>query len=444
MKKRWLIISGAVVLIAALWGWLAMRPDAVVEAVRPRIDTIRAFVDEQAITELAHDYLVSMPIGGWLQRIDLREGDPVKHGQVIARLETDDLEDRVKQARQQIAVLETQIRESSDHRLEDNMLVETEATVKAIDETVKAAEAKLDAALAVADFARSEAKRLATLRETNAAADRELREAQTSLRKAEAEYRGDQLELAALKTLAAVSYIGPKFIRDYKDRKSFQLEMYRRQLEEARAESQIQERNVGRAEITSPIDGVVLQRHQTRRQYLAAGTPLLTLGRLEDIEISAEVLTERATRISPGDPVEVFGEAILQGPVSGKVSRVYPAGFKKISSLGVEQQRVKVAIRLDERPERLGVEFRVQVRIYYDQVADALTLPRTALFRSRQGEWQLMLIEDGVTRLQTVKVGLMNDDQAEITYGLAEDDLVVARPSREITADLHVEARLVD
>ncbi len=73
----------------------------------------------------------------------------------------------------------------------------------------------------------------------------------------------------------------------------------------------------------------------------------------------AEVLTQRATRIAAGDPVEVHGQAISDGPINGRVLRVCPAGFKKISSLGVEQQRVKVAVKLDRPPQRLGVGFRV-------------------------------------------------------------------------------------
>ncbi|MBN2562825.1 MAG: efflux RND transporter periplasmic adaptor subunit [Phycisphaerae bacterium] len=439
MRRSWLILLVVVVVVGGIWGWSAVQPEAKVEVIRPAVGNIRAYVEELAITELPHDYLVSMPIAGWLEGIDLREGDPVKTGQVIARLETDDLEDHVLQAEQRIAVLETRLRQTSDHRLEDNMLVEANATVKAIDETVKAAEAKIEASQAVAEFAQSEVNRLRKLRETDAAADRELRQVETDSRKAQAQYRSDLLELAALKTLAAVSYIGPKFIRDYKDRKSFELETYQKQLEEARSQLQVERRNLARAEIRSPIDGVVLNRHQTRRQYLPAGTPLLTLGRLADMEVTAEVLTERATRISPGDSVEVYGEAISTGPVSGKVLRVYPAGFKKISSLGVEQQRVKVAIKLDRQPERLGVEFRVHVRVYYDEEAGVLTLPRTALFRSDRGEWQVMLVRNGKTAPRTVQIGLMNDDQAEIVQGLTAEDLIVAQPSREIAPGMRVE-----
>lgn len=439
MKKSWLAIVVIIILAGVMWGWSAMRPDATVYVVHPRVESIRAYVEEQAVTELPHDALVAMPIAGWLERIDLREGDAVQQNQVVARLETDDLADRVRQAELRVAVLETKLRETADHRLEESALVETEATVKAIDHTVEAAEAKLEASLAVLEFARAEVDRLRALVETGATSDRELREAETAWRKARAEYRSDGLELAALKTIAAVSYIGPKFIRDYIDRKSFQMESYRKQLEESRAQLEIEKRNRARAEIKSPVAGVVLQRHQTRRQFLAAGTPLLTIGRLEHMEVVTEVLTQRATRIAPGDAVDVFGEAIPEGPIRGTVLRVYPAGFKKISSLGVEQQRVKVAIKLDQRPPRLGVGFRVHVRIYYEEAVNAVTVPRTALFRGDDGTWQVMRVSMNRTLLQAVEVGLMNDDRVQITEGLTAGDVVVARPSREIVAGLRVE-----
>ncbi len=444
IKTSWVVVAVIVVLVGGIWAWSSSRPDAKVEVISARTETIRAYVEEQAVTELPHDYLISMPIPGWLEPIGLREGDAVRKDQIVARLEKDDLADHVRQAEQRIAVLETKMRQTRDHRLEKNMLVETEATVKAIDETVKASEAKLKASLAVAEFARSEADRLRRISKTGAASGRELREAETNSRKANAEYQGDGLELAALKTLAAVSYIGPKFMHDYIDRKSFELESTAKQLEQARAQLEIEKRNLRRAEIKCPIDGVVLHRLQTRRQFLPAGTPLLTVGHLDDMEVMAEVLTQRATRIKEGDPVEIFGEAIAGESLPGKVLRVYPAGFKKISSLGVEQQRVKVAVKLDHRPPKLGVGFRVHVRINYAEAADALVLPRTALFRGQRGGWQVMVVRDGRTRLATVRVGLMNDEQAQILDGLAAADAVVARPSRDITPDMRVETFTAD
>lgn len=441
MRVRWIVIGLVLVAVAAVVVWQMLEPDAVVYVIQPTHQAIREFVEDQAVTELPRDYLIATPIAGWLEPIDLREGDPVSEGQIVARLDTADLEARIEQIEHQLGELDARIAKAKDHTLERNALIQAKAVVQAVDETVQAAEARLEASRAVMEFAESEVERVRRLQETAAAAPRELREAETQVRRSRADYQSDALQVAALKTLAAVSYLGPKFITDYIDQKSYDVQTYEQQKQQAQAELQIARRNLQRASIASPIDGMVLARHQTRRQYLPAGAQLLTLGRLEDMEVVAEVLTERAMQIVPGNSVEIFGEAFGRRTLSGKVLRVYPAGFEEISSLGVEQQRVNVAIKMDEQPERLGVGYRVYVRIKYAEAADALVLPRTALFRGPAGEWQAMVVRDGMTQLQTVTLGLRNMEQAQILEGLEPDDDVVAQPSREITPGMRVAVR---
>ncbi|MHC5108754.1 MAG: efflux RND transporter periplasmic adaptor subunit [Planctomycetota bacterium] len=438
MKRGWLVVVAIIIIVSAMFAWNRTRPQATLAIIKPVIQDVLAFVEEQAVSELPHDYAISMPINGWLEPIRLREGDVVTVDQVVARLESDDLRDRVLQAEQRIAVLEAQIAEVSDHRLENNALVDAEATVKAIREMVLAAEAKIEATRAVMEFAQHELDRFKNLTEAEAAAAREVRQAEMEFRRAQAEFQSDRLEMAALKTIEAVSYVGPKFIRDYIDRKKFTLEQRQKDLVEARTQLAIEQRNLSRTEIRSPIAGVVLHRHQTRMQYLTAGTLLLTLGDLDEIEVVAEVLTQQATRISPGDPVELFGEALPDGPIQGLVQRVFPAGFKKISALGVEQQRVNVIIELDERPPQLGAGFRVFVRIFYDQAEEAVTLPRTSLFRGTAGGWQVFVVADGRCELRDVTAGIENDDLVQIVAGLDADDAVVARPSRDIEPGMRV------
>ena len=75
------------------------------------------------------------------------------------------------------------------------------------------------------------------------------------------------------------------------------------------------------------------------------------------------------------------------GTLAGRVQRIEPAGFMKISALGVEEQRVNVVIDfVDPREKRasLGDGFRVEVRIVVWEKADAVTVPTSSLFR-RQG-----------------------------------------------------------
>jgi len=436
--RRYIVLLVIAAVVAGLIAWRSLRPQAVVAVVQPTRQTIREFVEDQAVTDLPRDYLIAMPISGWLEPIDLREGDEVKEGQIVARLDPADLKDRIEQIEHQVAELDARIAKKKDNTLEENALVQANAVVKAVDETVQAAEAKLEASKAVMEFAESELARIRGLQQTQAAAARELSQAETQARRSRADYQSDALEVAALKTLAAVSYLGPKFIKDYIAQKSYDIQSYEQQRNQLLNELEIANRNLERASIPSPINGVVLERRQTRRQYLAAGTPLLVLGRLNDIEVVADVLTERAMQISPGDPVEIFGEAFGTKTVAGKVLRVYPAGFKKISSLGVEQQRVNVAIKMAERPRGLGVGYRVYVRIQYAEAANALVLPRTALFRGGEGGWQVMVVRDGRTDRREVVLGLRNDERAQILEGLGPEDQVVAQPSREIVSGMRV------
>ena len=69
MNRRWLYLIIVLLIAAALWASSAtIRPAATVDVIRPITATIQAYVEEQAVTELPTDYLIAMPISGWLQR----------------------------------------------------------------------------------------------------------------------------------------------------------------------------------------------------------------------------------------------------------------------------------------------------------------------------------------------------------------------------------------
>src|SRR5262245_30637604 len=101
MKTRWVILLVVLLLVGLFVAYRANQPDARVEIIQPKTQTIRAYVDEQAVTELPNEYLIATPIAGWLQPIELREGDKVREDQIVARLDTDDLIDHVHQTEQQ-------------------------------------------------------------------------------------------------------------------------------------------------------------------------------------------------------------------------------------------------------------------------------------------------------------------------------------------------------
>ena len=203
-----------------------------------------------------------------------------------------------------------------------------------------------------------------------------------------------------------------------------------------------------RGTMHSPVDGVVLHRFVENEQQLAAGTELLTIGQLNQLQVEADILSQDVVRVQKGDPVEVYGPAVGGGVgdgVTGSVLQIYPAGFTKVSSLGVEQQRVKVIVALApdviQRLRKLdvGVDFRVRVRIFTDLQSNALLVPRSALFRGPDGGWQIFVAAGHQALLRNVSVGLMNDTVAEIKDGLQEGDRVIMAPETSLSHSTRIQ-----
>jgi len=80
------------------------------------------------------------------------------------------------------------------------------------------------------------------------------------------------------------------------------------------------------------------------------------------------------------------------------------------------------------------------VRIFTAEREKALLVPRSALFRAAGNSWQVFAVRGGIARLQTVEIGLMNDEQAEVRKGLADRELVVLAPESSLSDGAKVDA----
>jgi HlyD family secretion protein len=120
--------------------------------------------------------------------------------------------------------------------------------------------------------------------------------------------------------------------------------------------------------------------------------------------------------------------------IKGKVVRVDPAGFLKVSALGIEEQRVRTTIDFAEPPvawSRLGHDYRVIVHVLTWSAENVLAVPVGALFRAG-GEWAVYAVKDGRARTTVVKIGHRNARLAEVLSGLTSGDHVVLHPSDRV------------
>ncbi|MDA8431739.1 MAG: efflux RND transporter periplasmic adaptor subunit [Nitrospiraceae bacterium] len=395
-RTRWLLLAAvaAVVVFSIMYGF--MPKPAVVDIVKAAKGPMTVTVEEEGKTRVKDRYVISAPVAGFLRRIDLDVGDPVKKGQVVADLES-----------QKAPVLDPRSRAAA------------EASVSAAGAMLAAAEETVSARTAAADYAKA-----------NAARSRKLFESGYISRDAM-----DQSESEAKRTAADLlaAEAAAKSAR-------FELAKARSALGYSAAEQTVNRGKI--VPVRAPAPGCVLKIYHESEGSVNAGDPLIDIGDPAGLEVKVEVLSEDAVRIKPGMTV-LFERWGGEGNLLGKVRTVEPAGFTKISSLGVEEQRTLVIADITAPPEswqKLGDGYRVDARFVIWEGKDVLQVPAAALFRKGDG-WDVFIVRGGKARLQPVQLGHRTGLAAEIVSGLAAGDQVIAHPDDSVRDGSRVRPR---
>lgn len=447
--NRWLILGLFIVGIAvATAAYVSMSKGLSVQTAEVKRGPIREFVDERGKTRLPEDHLITMPFAGRVESIGLVEGQSVTAGQIVARISPTDMDEEVAEAKAAVDRLDASLVENDDTTIEESTREQAELFVESMISTVAAAEARQIAGKSRLDYSEIFLGRTRKLAETGAETQDDLDKAELAYVESQIDYRTDVLTVESLKSMQAATNLLPRIVTEQISKKSLSAAVIRQQKQEAEARLRQALTRKGRSEMKSPVEGVILERAITNEQYLAAGATLLRIGQLDQLEIEADVLSEDVVQIRTGDPVEIYGPAVgatAGHGVAGVVDRIHPSGFMKISSLGVEQQRVTIIVRFAEgvlsqlRSEReLGVDYRVRVRVFTDEQTDALLVPRSAIFRSAANGWEVFVVRNDRAEKQSIEVGLINDEFVEVTAGLAEGDTVILAPESNLAVGTRV------
>jgi len=410
-----LLVAAAVV---AGLGYAFFPEPAEVDLTPVRRGNLRVTVDEDGKTRIQEKYVVSAPLVGRLLRINMDPGDAVEAGKTL------------------LATIQPRDPELLDART----IAESEARVKAAEATLRRVEPMLKKAQDVQAYAEKELVRGRQAARSNAVSQSEFENYELLYRQASEELRSQRIaeeiarfELQQAKAALLRSRPRPEDGADSEANSFYSSEG---------AEGEQTGNGGWNFTIVSPITGRVLRVFQESAAVVTAGTPLLELGDPRDLEVEVDVLSRDAVEIHPGDPVLLEhwgGNEVLQG----QVRLVEPSAFTKISTLGVEEQRVNVIIDLVDPPEdrtTLGDGFRVEARIVIDEAKDVLIVPTSALFRVGN-ESALFVVKDGKVHEQVVKIGRQNGLEAEVVEGLQEGDLVVIHPSDQIEDGVAVRQR---
>ncbi|PMR74923.1 efflux transporter periplasmic adaptor subunit [Billgrantia endophytica] len=384
-------LIGAALGLAALGllAWALWPSPVTVSIATVNVGPFTETVSEEGRTRLRDTWHVSAPIAGYLQRVMLEVGDTVAEGDTLFRLEPSPAPALDARSRQQA---------------EDNL--------QAAQARWRATQANLETTRADRRFAEAEYQRHRQLHERNLISNAELEHRQ-NLRD-----RQRALENSAASNVEVAR---------------FEVEAARAMLDVVSGQRS-QPDDTPELAIRAPISGVVLTRHRCCEGSVAAGEPILELGRPTDIEVQVDLLSMDAVRLRPGMTVRFSGWG--GDALEGRIRRIEPAGFTRISALGVDEQRVPVIVDFAESvdPEALGLGkgFRIDADFLVWEGNEVMQIPTSALFR-HQGAWTVFVVEEGRAARRTVEIGRRQGMVTQVLSGLAESEVVINHPGEQVS-----------
>lgn len=393
IRKTHLLAAAGAVAAAALLAWAFAPQPVAVETAAAAVGRFEQGIEEDGQTRLRDRYTVSAPVAARLARITLREGDRVAAGDAVALL---------------LPVMPSMIDERTRREATARLLMATALQARAA--------ARMDRARIAVEEAQLELHRTeklaregflpgARLESARLALDAARREQEAARAEADAAKHERAQAAAALEPAGAIEAGKPLTVK-------------------------------------APVDGVVLKVAQLSEATLPAGAPLLDIGDPARMEVVADLLTTDAVQARPGRRavIERWGGP----PVEGRVRRVEPGAFTKVSALGIEEQRVKVIVDLANPPASwaaMGDGYRVTLRVVTQDVDQALLVPVGALFPIGDGGTGVYRVDGGRARLQPVELGGRNGNEAWVRAGLQPGQQVIVYPPPAVADGQRVRGR---
>ena len=383
--RRWLLWTAGIVAGVVLLASFMSRDDAIpVRTARVERSDIRSVISTNGKVESVQNFEAHAPIGTTVKALLVKEGDQVKKGQLLVRL--NDAEARVQAAKAM-----SQIRAAAA----DIHSVESGGT----QEEVLTTGAELTKARANRDTAQHNLDALERLLQQGAASPGEVRNAQDQLARADAE----------VKLLEQKQH--DRFSRP----------------EVARVESQHQAALAGyrsaqdvlsRLDIHAPFDGVVYSLPVRQGAYVNPGDLILQAADLSKVLVRAFVDEPDIGRLAVNDKVEVTWDG-LPGRVWNAQVNTVPSSVKLRNTRTVGEATAIV----DNSDFRLLPNINVGITIVSGEHHNVLTVPREAVRIDNSRTYVFEVKNDELVR-RDIQTSITNLTSVEVTGGLAENALV--------------------
>ncbi len=414
--KLWLITLGLVGLIAA--GTIAFvfsrrGPNYDLEALTvPVISTeLTVRITASGSVEPVRTVNLSPKSAGIVQELYVEQGDLVTQGQLIARMDNEQLDAQIAQNRASVAEAQAQ--------LNDALAGSSATDIGQARAAVEAARAQLEEASARQILAEEDLSRNRSLFDRGAISRSDLDRAVNDSRSASAGV--DQAE-------ARLDEAEQGLIDQQNGSDEATIAQAEARLDGAQAQLQAVQVQLRDTEIRAPFDGIVTQRFAAEGAFVtptatasevtsATSTAIVAIA--SGLEVVAEVPEADVNRIKVGQSVEIQADAFPNETFKGKVQLIAPEA--------IERQNVtvfQVRIRLLSGTDQLRSNMNTTVSFLGDQLADALVIPAVAVITQGGETGVLVPNETGQAQLEPVVLGPQVGDRIQVLDGLQAGDRV--------------------
>ena len=378
------------------------------------------------------EQVLSAGVGGILADMNVRLGDRVTAGQVLAQIERRPYEEALSLAQLKLAEAEDELaRQIANAELavqtSETGVTGAQANYPSLTATqikVQQAQQALADAQSVyskafdpgRDWELNDPFRADSLKAEREAAPRQVQFAQDTLAIAQAELAGVQSQSWANSQNVTAAQIGV-------ERSQMELDTLRQEGVDPLLQWDVDkaQADLNATTVTAPFDGVVSEATVRVGENVGAGQSLLVLADVSQGELVASVIEEDLPLVQARQKADIYFDAAPDAIVSGTVDRIVPR------RTGTDRPLYPVHISLPQLPENLLPGMTADAIIVIERHMDALRLPR-ALVRAGSDNMATVEVWNGrTTELREVEIGLRGDTYVEILSGLVEGELVVGQ-----------------
>ena len=354
-NKKLLVIPLVVVAAGAVLLWFLFRPGD-----DPGVIRISGNIE-------VTDAEVSFKIAGRVEQRLVDEGDRVAAGQSIARLDSRELSQEVALRQAEVQAAEAALAElEAGSRPEEigqaaAALQRAEAKLAELQagsrpQEVATAEAAVASARAEMDRLETDFRRQENLYKKEVISEREFQAAKAAYDVAAARLRQAEEQLLLVRegprkeqidqARAALDEARERYVLVKKGPRAETIAQARARLQQTREAQALAQTRLEYAGIVSPLTGVVLSKNTEPGEFVAAGTPIVTVGDLEHCWLRGYVEETDLVRVRLGQRVRVTTDGQAGKAYEGKVSFISSEAEFTPKSVQTQKERVKLVYRI--------------------------------------------------------------------------------------------------